>query len=103
MKFPSNRYDEITGKIRSKADKKMKDIRCVVAAINSNGDPDFYFVKVKATEEQINNGDHYDAARESAEDEGYEALLTYDQNDYGWKAFSRNAFDWKTAPVVTIE
>ena len=82
---------------------KQKTIKCVVAAINSNGESDFYFVKVKATQDQIDNGDHAKAAKEQAESDGYEPFLVYDPMDYSFQAFSRNAFDWKNAIVVEVK
>ncbi len=81
---------------------KKKTIKCVVAAIDSNGSSDFYFVKVKATQDKIDDGDHISAAKTQCEDDGYEAFLVYDQDDSAWSAFSRKAFDWKNAIVVEI-
>lgn len=46
--------------------------RCIVAAINADGEPDFFFVKVDCTEDQYGNGYHYDAAMKAANDEGCE-------------------------------
>ena len=62
----------------------MKDTmitKCFVAVTNSNGEPDFHFVLVKCTTKQFTNGEHYLAAKESAEDNGYEAYLAYDHVD----------------------
>ena len=56
-------------------------IKCIVAAINSNGAPDLYFCKVSCTQEQYTAGDHYLTAKRSAEDEGYEPMLAFDEND----------------------
>lgn len=77
-----------------------KPIKCVVSAINSNGEPDFYFVIVMATEKDIEEGNHYEKAKTSAENEGYEPFIVYDQFDSAFRAFSRNAFSWKTATIV---
>lgn len=79
----------------------QRTIRCVVSAINSGGEPDLYFVKVKATEEQIHHGDHYDAARAAAEENGYEVFLAYDEDDYAGAAMMK-LFKWDTASVVEI-
>ncbi|MFA7219056.1 MAG: hypothetical protein WC119_00830 [Synergistaceae bacterium] len=56
-------------------------VKCTVACVNANGEPDFHFVTVKCTQEQYDNGDHYDAAKQDAEKEGYEPFLAYDEND----------------------
>ncbi len=79
----------------------MNSIRCIVAATNANGEPDLYFVMVYATEEQINNGEHYEVACAKACEEGYDAVLAYDERDTAGKAMLP-LFEWNTAPVVDI-
>lgn len=92
-------------KNKSKAKKQQtpaqRIIRCAVAAINSGGEPDLYFVKVKATEEQVSSGVHYQAAKEAAEEDGYEAFLAYDEDDYAGGQMME-LFDWETASIVEI-
>lgn len=78
-----------------------KIIRCIVACVNSNGEPDLYFVKVKATLDQYENGFHYQTARAAAEDEGYEAVLAYDENDSAGFAML-SLFEWDTASTVSV-
>lgn len=73
---------------------------CIVSCLNSNGEPDFFFVKVQCTQEQYDNGYHYEAAKDFAEDEGYEAYLVYDQNDPGGKAIM-DKFNWQSASLIT--
>lgn len=41
-------------------------IRCAVASVNADGEPNFYFVKVACTQYEIDNGEHYDAAKAAA-------------------------------------
>ncbi len=78
----------------------MKKIKCAVACTNSNGEPDFYFVTVKCTDEQYENGDHYDRAKEEAEEAGYDPFLVYDENDpYSAKIMSMTI--WKDNNVVS--
>jgi hypothetical protein len=79
----------------------LETIRCIVAAVDSNGSPDFYFVKVSATQEQYDNGDHYDRAKEAAEDNGYEPRLAYDEHDAAGRAMLAQ-FEWDTASTVTV-
>ena len=74
---------------------------CFVAAINSNGEPSFYFVKIDCTQEQFDNGNHYDAAMQKARDEGYEPHLAYDAVDAAGKA-AMKLFEWHTADIVQI-
>ena len=82
---------------------KKQIVKCVVACLDSNGSPDFYFVKIKLTSDQFESGDHYKKADEYAGSEGYETFgLVYDENDYSFSAFSRKAFDWKNATIVEI-
>lgn len=80
---------------------KQEIIRCIVAARNAGGEPDLFFVKIKATREEIENGDHYDAAMNAAEEDGYEPTLAYDEKDYGGKMMLK-LFDWKTANIISV-
>lgn len=57
-------------------------IRMAVVGTNANGAPDLYLTFVEATDLQYNEGLHYDAAIDRAEDEGYRApMIAFDQND----------------------
>ncbi len=77
----------------------MKTIRCIVACENALGAPDLFFVKVRATDEQYSNGEHYDVAAATAEVEGYASRIVYDEFDSAGKAMLK-LFKWKTASVV---
>lgn len=74
-------------------------INVVVAAINAQGSPDFYFVRVNCDSDQIDEGKHYDAAMKSAENEGYEPKLAFDEFDDGFYALDEH-FEWDTASVI---
>jgi len=76
-------------------------VRCMVAAINANGDADFYFVKVDCTEDQYNLGEHYDAAEKQAEEEDYEPKLTFDEFEFAGKAIVDH-FEWDTVTTIKI-
>ncbi len=76
-------------------------VRCMVAAINPNGDADFYFVKVDCTEEQYDLGEHYDAAENQAIKEYYEPKLTFDEFESAGKAIVEH-FEWDTATTINI-
>jgi hypothetical protein len=58
-----------------------KPIKCAVFCNNSQGEPDIFFCQLKATEEEFENGEHYDAAEELAVKGGYEPHLACDEND----------------------
>jgi hypothetical protein len=58
--------------------------KVIVAAINSNGSPDFYFCTVRCTKKDFNNGNHYALAKQKAKDNGYEPMLAYDETDPGF-------------------
>lgn len=76
-------------------------IRCIVAAINSNGEPDLYFCKVGGTQEQYHEGLHYDTAMEAARNEGYEPKLVYDEYDNAGKAMLV-LFHWDTTSTINV-
>ena len=79
--------------------KPLLTIHCIVAASNSNGDPDLFFVKVRCTQEQYDNGAHYVRAKAAAESAGYEPFLAYDEQDSAGRAMLP-LFEWKTASTV---
>ena len=80
---------------------KSRTIKCIVACINSNGESDLYFVKVRATPGQINQGDHYDAAKAKCDAEGYDAVLAYDEDDRAGAAML-SLFEWECADEVVV-
>ena len=80
----------------------MDPVKCIVAGTNANGAPDLFFVQVRCSESQYENGDHYEAARNAALSHGYEApLVAFDQNDEAGYAILR-IFEWSSASVIDI-
>lgn len=79
---------------------KLK-IKCIVAATNSNGNPDFFPVIVQGTYEELNDGGHYGVAIDAAENAGYKSHLAYDENDTVADPLFKN-YDWANVTVVTI-
>lgn len=76
-------------------------IKCVVAAHNGMGEPDFFFCLVECSEEQYDNGDHYDRAEELADAEGYEGpKVTFDEKDGPDFLFER--FAWESGTTVRV-
>lgn len=79
----------------------VKSHKMIVAAVNANGEPDFYFCKVRCNAEQYDNGDHYVLAERKAIDEGYEPKLSYDENDDAGKSILGH-FVWASASEFTV-
>jgi hypothetical protein len=79
-------------------------VRCVVACLNSNGEPDFFFVKVGKESPDTDDSLVTDKAIEIAEDNGYECYgsLVYTPDESAFKAFTEHAFVWETATLVWI-
>lgn len=76
-------------------------VKVVVAAEGFNG-PDLYFCKVECTEEQYDNGDHYDVAKSAANENGYEgSMVAFDENDDPKALFG--LFEWETASCYSTE
>jgi hypothetical protein len=46
--------------------------RVIVAGINANGEADLLDLKVDVTEAEFDDSEHYDKAREAAEEAGFE-------------------------------
>lgn len=63
----------------------MKTIKCIVAARNSNGEPDFFFTEITCTQRQYEEGEHYKMAEDKAASEGYDPKLVYDEVDSAGK------------------
>lgn len=78
-----------------------KTTKCAVASVNSNGEPDFYFVMVRGTEDQFDNGLHIKLAADAARDNGYDPVLVYDDAGPAGRAIMP-LFAWETADTVEI-
>ncbi len=76
-------------------------IKCVVTCHNASGEPDFYFCKVKCSQEQYDDGKHYETAQSKAAEQGYEGdFVVFDENDGPAWLFER--FVWETASTVEV-
>lgn len=81
----------------------MITVKCIVAGINASGEPDLFFTKIICrTQNQIDEGEHYERAVKAANDEGYEAKLAYDEFDSAGKAMLP-LFVWESASEFWIE
>jgi len=75
-------------------------VRMVVAAHGNDG-PDLYFCKVECSQEQYDDGDHYDSAEFSADANGYgHPMVTFDENDPPKPLF--DLFNWDSASTFKI-
>lgn len=74
-------------------------VKCVFAATNANGEPDFGFVKVKVSQKGYDEGHHYFIAEEWALDNDYEQpFVVFDESDGPDWLFEH--FVWDSASVT---
>ena len=60
----------------------MKERKVWVLATNASGEPEFLSLRPEATDEQVDEGAHYDLAIAQAEDMGYEQpMIAFDETD----------------------
>jgi len=58
-------------------------MRMIVACTNASGEPDFHVCDVAASEAQIEDGEHYDLAKESAEKARYEGpMVAFERQEF---------------------
>ena len=76
-------------------------VKCIVAVINKSGEPDLYPDKVDCYLQQYNDGEHYGAANDKADDNNYESKLCYDENDSAGKLMLP-IFNWDSVPTVRV-
>ena len=76
--------------------------KCVVACTNAEGNPDFYYCKVKCTKAEYVGEAHRRKAKEAAIRDGYKPFVVYGELDGRDWLFSH--FCWATAKIeVTKE
>lgn len=63
------------------AKKTELSIRCVVASIDKGGAPHLFPVLVHCSQEDVDNGCHYDAADDEVESESLSPCITFDEHD----------------------
>lgn len=81
--------------------KQLITLDMIVAGINSEGDPDFFFCKVTGSQEDYDNDEFYNTARTAAREQGYgPELVAFDQDD--GPSFLFNHFEWDTATKILI-
>lgn len=77
--------------------------RMVVACTNSNGEPDFAFVRVRCTQSQRENGLDYRAAKKWAKENDYGcAMVAFNcEVDSAGQSIVDN-FTWESASIISI-
>lgn len=74
-------------------------VKCVVACRNAEGVSDFFFCKVDCSQQDYDNGEHYDRAENYASNQGYEGpMVAFDEND--GPAFLFDHFVWESASTI---
>lgn len=64
------------------SESNTKRVKVIVLCRNSAGESEFHSCTPEVTQEQYDNGDHYDLAKENAADNGFEEpMVAFDQND----------------------
>ncbi len=97
---PFNTFHE--AEARQKELESVKSYKMMVACHNANGEPDFYFCKIRCTKAEYNNGEHYALASRKAKDKGYrEPFVTIDENDLAGKAIVDH-FVWNAVSEYTV-
>lgn len=76
-------------------------IDIVVACTNANGDADLFFFKMELENDQYDLGEHYEAAKNYADDQGYEGEMVVFDNSMP-KAL-HDIFVWESASTINIE
>ena len=76
-------------------------VRCVTAGIMERGQPGLHLCKVQCDDDQYAEGEHYVAAREQAEEEGFGGeMVVFDEKD--GPEFLFDHFDWAAVTTVKI-
>jgi hypothetical protein len=82
--------------------KEARGVEMGVMAQNANGAPEVFFCRIHCSEQDRDNGEHYERAKQLARDAGYEPMLAFDESDPAWaqigqarfyKDFFHNAFE----------
>jgi hypothetical protein len=74
---------------------ELNNKQVMVAGSNANGEADFFVCTVEVSDDQLNNGVHYDLAKALAEKDGFEAPFVY-FDDQAAKNIARQVskLDW---------
>jgi hypothetical protein len=76
-------------------------VKCLVACHNAMGEPDLAFVKVRCTQSQYDEGDHYGAVQSWADGDNYQGpFVVFDEHDVPAELLA--LFVWKSASTVSV-
>lgn len=78
-------------------------IRCAVACHNVVGEPDVFFVKVKASEFHVSEGMHYHAAKLAASEDYNEPMVAFDESDPAGQLLVDLMHDWDDVCIPETE
>lgn len=62
------------------------DIKVAVMCRNASGEPEIVASTVTCTQDEYDNGTHYDRAADEAREKGYEPVMSFDEHDPAWQA-----------------
>lgn len=77
----------------------------VVACLNQDNDPDFFFCRVRCTEDDARRLRHLDTASRLVDEEIVEyapPFVAYDQNSPAWRIL-KDHFTWESATIYDLE
>ncbi|KVP16902.1 hypothetical protein [Burkholderia ubonensis] len=61
---------------------ELKHVKVAVLCTNSNGEPEFHTCTPEVTQAQVDDGEHYELAKENAAENGYEGpMIAFNAND----------------------
>jgi len=81
-------------------DEERTEHKVVVAGYNQDGESDFWFVIVNATDAQVAEGKHKVEAEGHAYDHGFDPRISYDEEDRPTGLFG--LFMWASASVIEV-
>lgn len=77
-------------------------IKVIVLCTNAEGSPEFSTREIQCTQAQYDNGDHYDMAKEAAEDDGYESpMMAFDENDSAARQLNDTLVEFLHGKLIT--
>lgn len=72
-----------------------------VLCLNSNGTPEFQTFALKVNREDWENGQHYRAAKDLAEKNGYDPIQAFDASDIAGQQYT-NGYQYNTTKQTWI-
>jgi hypothetical protein len=76
-------------------------VKCMAVGFDSMGERDIEAVIVDCTQEQYNNGEHYEAVEEHLDANFYEVQMVMDEHDRGGHGIL-DKFVWESISSISI-